>query len=200
MAVLADEIYEAANTLGLKVDIGFSLSFDGTKLRAVARLPELGSGNGMLVFTSDDHLSPEVRERLRRADYGYSVIGALQVEQQFDLDSWREVFIDWGWNSKFGPKPKWMTEPSLDDLEKAMQDATDHYVRTEIGSQIALLHWEDERAQEVLFGYIKAGVLDADPLADLWIRRGKIDRSVYDELASDDLRQLLAPWFRELKH
>lgn len=94
MSKLTDWLLQACNILGLHVDIGFSITLsDGYKLQAVARIHDIGAVNGMLVVLNyNGHL-----DELIQLGYGYAVLEEPMENEVFDLESYREMFKDWGW-------------------------------------------------------------------------------------------------------
>jgi hypothetical protein len=207
MNSLAAQIEKACFALGLKVDIGFTVSFDdGSEICAIARIRDLGWPNGMLIVTSSNAFK-DYSKKLANAGYGISVMGEPSQKGIFDLNSWRETFIDWRWSGDPALKPKWMLEPSLDELKQTLQNSSNSAFREDAAQKIALIHWENDQSQRILSDLIQFGSLDKrlrftciEALADFWIRRGKIDRDLYHKLDDVGLKQKLAPWFNELKN
>jgi hypothetical protein len=37
-------------------------------------------------------------ETLKRAGYGFSVLDEPQPDEKFDLNAFKEMFLDWGWS------------------------------------------------------------------------------------------------------
>lgn len=108
MTNLATQLSKACSALGLRAELGFDLSLgDGIEIHAVARIPDLGAPNGMLVVKSFDELK-NCSKKLVNAGYGYSVLSEPLQNVEFDLDSFQEMFIDWGWSGDPGCKPQWM--------------------------------------------------------------------------------------------
>ena len=65
---------------------------------AQARIPELGADNGILIFKSFEtvrHLTAD----LVAAGYAYSILSEPTKFEKFDINSYREMFVDWGWKS-----------------------------------------------------------------------------------------------------
>lgn len=98
MTTIENWISRACDTLGLQADFPFFVDFgSGLKVRAIARIRNLGSRNGMLVFLNYDDVRPYA-DKILRAEYGYSVLDEPSANEVFDLDSFKEMFLDWGWS------------------------------------------------------------------------------------------------------
>ena len=51
----------------------------------------------MLVFRKYDDVRLYA-ETLKRAGYGFSVLDEPQPDEKFDLNAFKEMFLDWGWS------------------------------------------------------------------------------------------------------
>ena len=108
MTNLATRLSRACSALGLRAELGFNLSLgEGIEVHAVARIPDLGAPKGMLVVNSFDEVK-NFSQTLINAGYGYSVLSEPSEDEEFHLDSFREMFIDWGWSGEPKYKPQWM--------------------------------------------------------------------------------------------
>lgn len=108
MKRLSERVWRACAELGLRAELGFKLSLPNRpEITTVARIHNLGAANGMLIFESYDEISSFTKELLD-AGYGFSVLDEPLPQEQFDLDSFKEMFIDWGWSGELGRKPSWM--------------------------------------------------------------------------------------------
>jgi hypothetical protein len=88
--------------------LGFYLALDDDQgIGAVARIANLGAPNGMLVFSSYDEVC-SLKEKLLDAGYGFSVLDEPGPDEEYDLESFKTVFRDWGWAGPLGQKPPWM--------------------------------------------------------------------------------------------
>lgn len=76
-------------------------------LAPVARLLDFGADNGMLIFV-DGRDPLRFTEQLVDAGFGYSVLGEGSPTDEFDLESFKEMLIDWGWSGHSENKPTWM--------------------------------------------------------------------------------------------
>jgi hypothetical protein len=94
--------------LDVRVELGFRLTLPGSReLVTVARVTDLGGRNGMLLFKSFNEVKRYAQE-LVDLGYGYAVVDEPRPDEEFELESFEEMFRDWGWTGAFGQKPKWM--------------------------------------------------------------------------------------------
>jgi hypothetical protein len=61
----------------------------------------------MLLFRTYDEVRDSAQALLDMG-YGYSVIDEPLPDEEFYLESFQEMFRDWGWSGKSGGKPAWM--------------------------------------------------------------------------------------------
>lgn len=95
MTRLAEWFVQAGATLGRPVEANFTLLLsDGRKLNSVVRVPGSGAKNGMLVFDDYEAIRKDVAE-LATLDYGFSIMDEPSSDENFDLESFKEVFADW---------------------------------------------------------------------------------------------------------
>lgn len=109
MSRLQDFLRRACRELGLIIVTPFSLYLrDGVRIDAIALLPQLGAQKGMIVLGDVSDLS-ELASDIVSMGYGYSIMGEPAPSEEFDLESFRDVFLDWGWVAVPGQeKPRWM--------------------------------------------------------------------------------------------
>jgi hypothetical protein len=108
MSQLAEWLWKACAALGLRAELGFRVLLpNGQELSTVARIADVGAPNGMLLFRSYDHVR-DFTQALSDGGYGYSVIDEPRPDEEFDLQSYEEMFRDWGWSGQLGDKPAWM--------------------------------------------------------------------------------------------
>lgn len=106
---LQEELTRACTQLGLRVELDFVLHMPtGVTLTAAARLPELGAPNGMIVVPRFEDIG-NAAESLVASGYGYSVLSEPYPGEPFDLESYIEMFSDWGWARGTDEKPGWMS-------------------------------------------------------------------------------------------
>ena len=105
---LARALALACEELGLQVEFDLALTLaDESHIVALAHIPLLGAPNGMLIFRTYDEVKAHA-EDLILAGYGYSVLDEPRPDECFDLESFKEMFTDWGWCGDAGSKPSWM--------------------------------------------------------------------------------------------
>jgi hypothetical protein len=108
MSRLAMEIWRACADLGLTVDLGYVLALNGEQgIKAVARITNVGAPNGMLIFSSYDEVRGQ-KDKLLDAGYGFSVLDEPESSEEYDVESFKSIFRDWGWAGPIGKKPAWM--------------------------------------------------------------------------------------------
>jgi hypothetical protein len=114
-------LVRAAVELGLRVSTEYTVTLpSGRQVRAEAFFPDLGTDRGMAVFTSP--LAPELLAELRRGTHPASHFAAPGEHEQFDLDSYAEMFAEWGWSRRPDERPAWMIAFQRDD-----QATNDHF-------------------------------------------------------------------------
>jgi hypothetical protein len=102
---------QGADALGLSVDFEYKVAIEGRALvRAVARIQSFGGANGMLVFSHYDDVRSSATE-LVRAGFGYTVLDERRPDEVFDLESYKEMLLDWGWTGPNSSRPPWMPSP-----------------------------------------------------------------------------------------
>lgn len=80
---------------------------DGTVLTPFARMCDLGAPKGMLLFTSFSEIR-DYYESLLEQGFGFSVLTEPPPNEEFDIDTYREVFRDWGWSGEEDQAPSWL--------------------------------------------------------------------------------------------
>jgi hypothetical protein len=105
MTTLETWLLRACDALGLKADLSFTVRMGSSAdIRCVARIQNLGAENGMLVVHCYEDVRPYV-DQLAKAGYGYSVLDEPREDEVFDLDSFQEMFRDWGWSGSEKDRP-----------------------------------------------------------------------------------------------
>ena len=98
MSKLKSATIEACRLLGLKAESDFIWNAsDGGKCRAVVRIPSVGAKYGMLIFTSYYSIDPYIGEMID-SGFGFSVQSEPSEREEFDLELFKEMFADWGWD------------------------------------------------------------------------------------------------------
>ena len=108
MTNLQTFLHRACQELGLTILVPFLLTVrDGIQIKAQALLPQLGAAKGMIIVNRYDDLRGMAQD-LQRIGYGYSVLDEPLPAEEFDLESYAELFSDWGWGNVNERKPDWM--------------------------------------------------------------------------------------------
>jgi hypothetical protein len=109
MKKLLSWLVQACDELGLHVDPDFTITLDGKHMvHAVARVRGLGAENGMLVISDYEEARDHLAE-ITRAGYGFSILDEPSSQGEYDLESYAQVFRDWGWSGVETQRPLWMT-------------------------------------------------------------------------------------------
>ncbi|GLQ97275.1 hypothetical protein [Dyella mobilis] len=99
----------ACRELGLQIEPGFVIKTQAGAVQAEARIVHLGSVNGMLIFSNYSQLR-EHQSELLTGGYGFSVLDTPLHNETYDLESYIEMFRDWGWAGPEAERPEWMDE------------------------------------------------------------------------------------------
>jgi hypothetical protein len=95
MTRLADWFVQAGAILGRPVEPNFMLLLsDGRKLNSVVRVLDVGAKNGMLVFEDYEFIRKDLAE-FAALEYGFSIMDESSSDEEFDFESFKEVFADW---------------------------------------------------------------------------------------------------------
>jgi hypothetical protein len=112
MGKLSEWLARACAELNLRIDFDYHVPLPaGQGIVAIARIRDLGAPNGMLIFGTYARVRT-VSSQIVSASYGYSVLDEPRADEDFDLDGFKEVFIDWGWAGDVASKPVWMGSTS----------------------------------------------------------------------------------------
>jgi hypothetical protein len=93
----------------LGLNIGFDREIvlcDGTKISAMIYVEGFGGPEGNLVFGTSEVIWP-LRKMVIASGYGYSVM-SIPENVAVDVESYREVLLDWGWAGPRATKPHWV--------------------------------------------------------------------------------------------
>jgi hypothetical protein len=97
MTPLQEQLTRACEALGLTWDLNYTATLSsGSQIRAEVRIKGLGADKGMLIVTDYDDIR-DIEQELVGGGYGYSVLSELSPDEDFDLQDYREMFEDWGW-------------------------------------------------------------------------------------------------------
>lgn len=99
MTRLQSDFAKVCGELGLRLEIPFNLKLpDGCEVTAQVLLPQLGAPRGMIIVTSFSELKGKKTE-LVNMGFGYSVLDEPRIDEEYNLDSYVEMFSEWGWSS-----------------------------------------------------------------------------------------------------
>jgi hypothetical protein len=99
---LAARMSRVCDQLGLAADPAFVAHLStGRKIQAITRIRHVGDRNGMLIVSSWSDIQTYTQE-LAQDGYGYSVLSVPVTGGNYDIESYIEMFRDWGW---WGPAP-----------------------------------------------------------------------------------------------
>lgn len=99
----------ACNELELKIEIPYLFKLQNQQeIEACARISNLGSKNGMLIFNSFDEIRSNYRD-IQKANFAFSIIDELSPTDVFDLSAYIEMFNEWGWSGSTESIPIWMS-------------------------------------------------------------------------------------------
>ena len=97
MTNLQKWLERSCKAVGLQVDFQFTVTCpDDYQIRSVARIRGVGNVNGMLIVSDYSEISDH-RECLTSSGYGFSVLSEPGDDEEFDLESAKAMFRDWGW-------------------------------------------------------------------------------------------------------
>ena len=87
-----------------KIDI---VGFDSPE--PIVLLPDFGGINGTLIYEgSFAKTKPPLA--VLKAHYTVSTMGSIRRGINFDVGSFKELLIDWGWSGEPAKKPTWITD------------------------------------------------------------------------------------------
>jgi hypothetical protein len=90
-------LLRAAKELGIRIVVGYAIPLpDGNSLLCQALFPDLGGALGTIVLASLDAPDIEIRRILKDKGYSTSTFAAPLPNEEFDLESYQEMFAEWG--------------------------------------------------------------------------------------------------------
>lgn len=108
MSKLRNHLKKACAELGLNVTFDEPIKIGPNHtVVPTAHIFFLGSLNGMLIFDNRSSFRSFEKELIKEG-YGYSVLSEPHLVEGFDLASYKEMFMDWGWSGQPNAKPLWM--------------------------------------------------------------------------------------------
>lgn len=107
MNKMQEHLLRAANELGIKVIIPFELNLgSGRRLLGEALFPELSNPKGIIISQSFDNFLSFCDE-LKQLGYGLSVYAEPSPNEEYDVEGYKEMFVEWGWSGDKAKKPDW---------------------------------------------------------------------------------------------
>lgn len=101
-------LVRACAELDLEISIGDSIEISsGAFVYPLAHIKDVGGKRGTVIFSTFDNIGVPTSD-LIDSGYSYSVYSSPAAEEEFDLDSYLEMFVDWGWAGSEEKKPSWM--------------------------------------------------------------------------------------------
>jgi len=144
MSRLASDIERACADLDLRADLGFRLALSGQNIETIARIADVGAPNGMLVVSSYDVVRNHTDELLE-AGYGFSVLDEPHPSEEYDVESFKVMFLFQSYVSRLGVGGRISQEPKLDVMT---------YIRSTDGSR----DWHYEEANAASLRTVAASV------------------------------------------
>ena len=109
MNQMQEWMVRAAEDLGIRIVVGYVAQLsDGISCSTQALFPDLGGALGTLVFDSALELNASIRNALVAQGFSISTFSEPLPNEQFDLESYAEMFSEWGWTNEILKKPAWM--------------------------------------------------------------------------------------------
>lgn len=100
----------AAKELDLRIELGYVIHLQsGNTLPTQALFPDLSGALGMVVIDSAENLDEQTENAI--TDHGLSISTFSQPlpNEKFDIDSYLQMFAEWGWTGDPSKRPRWMT-------------------------------------------------------------------------------------------
>jgi hypothetical protein len=89
---------KAASAFGIPYKLNYEIIRpDAESIVVPALISQLGGKMGMLVFHYKERPDLETIKELIRMGYGITSYSVPSATEEFDLESYREMFEDWGW-------------------------------------------------------------------------------------------------------
>lgn len=104
----------ACREYGLELIAPYEIKLpSGLTLVAGACLPQLGGEGGMLIFERYPNEMQSMTEHDNNwlfGRYGCTSFDLKGNGSEYNPDSWKETFRDWGWSDTSGDPPDWMKD------------------------------------------------------------------------------------------
>jgi hypothetical protein len=111
MNKMQEFLLRAGRDLNIQVVAPFELVLDsGKKISAEALFPQLGAPKGTIVYQSINSYQ-EILDEIKKMGYTCSVFGEPLPNEEYDPESYKEMFTEWGWTGENNKKPAWFLKP-----------------------------------------------------------------------------------------
>ncbi len=108
MTRLQSELQRAAQDLGLRIVVPYVLDIrPGLQIHALALLPQIGAQKGMIIVDRFEKLKG-LGVELVKDGFGYSVLSDPLPSEEYNLNSYIEMFSEWGWGATNESRPYWI--------------------------------------------------------------------------------------------
>jgi hypothetical protein len=108
MSKRTDWLVETSKRLGVLIDIPYWVTLrDGTRLEAIARIQEIGGIKGMLIFGPSANIREQLKQLIAEG-YGCATLDEPAANENFDIETAKEMLRDWSWCGDPTKKPGWM--------------------------------------------------------------------------------------------
>lgn len=111
-------LLSVAQALSLRIELNPAFAFsNGNPFYFDVLFPDFGAPNGMLISDSDRAraIGAKGHKLVFSKGYGYSSwdepADGKSFDPDCDLESFIEVFSDWGWSGDESKRPKWLISP-----------------------------------------------------------------------------------------
>lgn len=107
---MLDALRHVANELELRIVAPFGIRLpSGLELTAEALFPDFGAPNGTVVIESRSRVAG-VGSELKKLHYTLSSFRAPLEGQEVNIQSYADMFREWGWSSGERQPPSWLSE------------------------------------------------------------------------------------------
>ena len=111
MAKEMDNLQRDFQTVGLALHLSVEIDkiiylSNGEEILASIYLANFAGPKGIMIFSHSKLMWP-VRDVINADGYGYSVM-TIPADDFVDIESYKEVLIDWGWTGDRSRRPQWI--------------------------------------------------------------------------------------------
>ena len=117
MNALQTSLARAARELRIQIILNQAIDLSGN-CKFVARIlfPNFGSSKGTMVFSPEEMYTSEQLKELQNLGFGYSSFYPPGANEEFNIESYIEMFSDWSWNGPDETRPQWLLEQDDSDM------------------------------------------------------------------------------------